>query len=100
MVWNDHTRVDPSFRATETSGGKRTPLSVAISRDEGNTWINTQNLVDDPEGWYCYTAIHFSGPRVLLAFNAGGHGLPRLSRTSLALFHVKQLYRQNNAIGK
>ena len=100
IVWNDHTRVDPSFRATETSGGKRTPLSVAISRDEGNTWINTQNLLDDPEGWYCYTAIHFSGPRVLLAFNAGGHGLPRLSRTSLALFHVKQLYRQNNAIGK
>jgi Neuraminidase (sialidase) len=93
MVWNDHSGVDESFRANASRGGKRTPLTVAISRDEGRTWIGKRNLLDDPEGWYCYTAIHFDGPRVLLAFVAGGNGLPHLSRTSMAVFDVKQLYR-------
>lgn len=93
MVWNDHSAVDESFKASSTTGGKRTPLTVAVSRDEGRTWINKSNLLDDPQGWYCYTAIHFAGPNVILAFVAGGEGLPRLSRTSLAVFDVKQLYR-------
>jgi hypothetical protein len=93
MVWNDHSEVDESLRANASRGGKRTPLTVAISRDEGRTWIRKRNLLDDPEGWYCYTAIHFDGPRVLLAFVAGGSGLPPLSRTSMAVFDVKRLYR-------
>lgn len=93
MVWNDHADVDETFRASRTSGGKRTPLTVAISRDEGRTWIHKRNLLDDPDGWYCYTAIHFHGPRVLLAFVAGGGGLPHLSRTSMAVFDVNQLCR-------
>lgn len=93
MAWNDHSSVDPALRSSETSGGKRTPMTVAVSRDNGKTWIHSYNLLDDPEGWYCYTAMHFDGPRVLLGFNAGGHGLPRLSRTSIAVFDLKQLYR-------
>ncbi len=93
MAWNDHSAVDAALRSSETSGGKRTPFTVAVSRDEGQTWIRAHNLLDDPEGWYCYTAMHFDGPRVLLGFNAGGHGLPRLSRTSIAWFNVKDLYR-------
>jgi hypothetical protein len=92
LVWNDHAHVDPSWRASETSGGKRTPLTVAISRDEGKSWVNPQNVLDAPDGWYCYTAVYFDGPRVLLGFNDGGQGLPHLSRTSIAWFDVKQLY--------
>ena len=61
MAWNDHSEIDQSMRASETSGGKRTPLTVAISRDDGKTWIRAHNLLDDPEGWYCYTAIDFAG---------------------------------------
>jgi hypothetical protein len=91
MVWNDHSDVPQSLRATASSGGKRTPLTIAISRDEGKTWVSRQNLLDDPEGWYCYTAIHFAGPRVLLAFANGGHGLPNLSRTSIAWFNLTDL---------
>ena len=94
MVWNDHSEVNPDFRSSATTGGKRTPLTVAISRDEGKTWIHARDVLNDPEGWYCYTAITFAGSRVLLAFAAGGHGLPHLSRTSLAWFDVKQLYRK------
>ena len=87
MVWNDHAGIDPALR------DKRTPLTVAISRDEGKTWIHKHNLLDDPDGWYCYTAIHFDGGHVLLGFNAGGQGLANLSRTSIARFDVKSLYR-------
>jgi hypothetical protein len=76
-----------------SSGGRRMPLTVAVSRDEGRTWIHRHNILSDPAGWYCYTAIHFAGSRVLLAFVAGGSGLSALSRTSMAWFDVKQLYR-------
>jgi photosystem II stability/assembly factor-like uncharacterized protein len=93
MVWNDHSAVDESFRASESHSGRRTPLTLAISRDEGRTWFRKRNLLDSPNGWYCYTAIHFDKKRVILAFVDGGNGLPHLSRTSIAVFNVKQLYR-------
>ena len=93
MAWNDHSGVDPSLRSDEKNGGKRTPFTVAISRNDGRTWTHAHNILDDPDGWYCYTAMHFDGPRVLLGFNAGGHGLARLSRTSIAWFNLKDLYK-------
>lgn len=49
VVWNDNG-VDQ----------KRTPLNVAISKDEGKTWINNKIFENDPKGSYCYTAIHFT----------------------------------------
>jgi sialidase-1 len=87
-VWNDHSKVSAEIR-----NRKRTPFTVAISRDEGKTWEKAKNLADDPEGWYCYTAIEFVGDRVLLAYNAGGSGLPRLSRTVITYFDVDWLYQ-------
>lgn len=47
---------------------KRTPLSIAISRDEGATWERTKDLENDPTGSFCYTAIHFTGKNVLFGF--------------------------------
>jgi sialidase-1 len=92
-VWNDHSSVPAEFKSTEESGGKRTPLTVAISKDDGNTWINARNLLDDPGGWYCYTAIHFVHNHVLLAFASAGPGMPRLSKMDLARFPVRALYK-------
>lgn len=91
MVWNDHSSVEASFKSSPQTGGLRTPLTVALSRDEGRTWIAKHNLLDDPQGWYCYTAIHFAGSRVLLAFASGGSGWAKLSRTSMAWFNWEQL---------
>ncbi|TFG70121.1 MAG: exo-alpha-sialidase [Anaerolineales bacterium] len=65
MVWNNHRDIGSNLQ------GKRTPLSVAISRDEGKTWENEKVLESNPYGWYCYTAIHFSGDFVFLAYCAG-----------------------------
>ncbi len=60
MVWNNNG-----------SNQKRTPLNIAISKDEGKTWELTKTIEDDPDGWFCYTSIYFSGEDVLLAYSAG-----------------------------
>lgn len=97
-VWNDHSNVPASYLAVDGSGdgstgGLRTPLTAAVSRDEGKTWEFKQNLHDDPEGWYCYTAMAFVGDDVLLGYVAGGEqGLARLSRTRLARIPWQALY--------
>jgi len=57
VIWNDNG-VDQ----------KRTPLNIAISRDDGKTWIKNKTLETDPEGSYCYTAIHFTGKDVLAGY--------------------------------
>jgi hypothetical protein len=87
MVWNDHEGVDDAHR------GKRTPFRVAISKDEGATWINKKTLDEDPEGWYCYTAIEFVKGRVLLAHCAGDAKVGRLNRTRFTSFDVDWLYK-------
>jgi hypothetical protein len=87
LVWNDHSDVD------ETRRGKRTPFRVAISRDEGRTWEKAKTLDDDPEGWFCYTAIEFVGGRVLLAHCAGDAKVGRLNRTRMTSFDISWLYR-------
>ncbi len=87
-VWNDHSNVSPEIR-----NKKRTPLNAAISKDDGRTWEKSKLLIGDPEGWYCYTAIEFVDDRVLLGYNAGGAGLPRLSRTVITYFDVDWLYQ-------
>lgn len=87
LVWNDHSKVDEARR------GKRTPFNVAISRDEGKTWEKVQTLEDDPDGWYCYTAIVFVGDRVLLGHCAGDSKVGRLNRTQITSFDLDWLYR-------
>src|SRR5699024_517994 len=48
LVWNNNDGSDSDLE------GKRTPLTAAVSSDEGKTWKHIQNIEDDPEGWYCY----------------------------------------------
>jgi hypothetical protein len=87
MAWNDHSNIDETLRQ------KRTPFNVAISRDEGQTWVNVKTLESDPEGWYCYTAVEFWKDRVLLGHCAGGKDVGRLNRTQITTFDTAWLYR-------
>jgi photosystem II stability/assembly factor-like uncharacterized protein len=89
MVWNDHSAIDPKL------AGKRTPLTIAISRDEGRTWDKRKTLYDHPEGWYCYTAVAFAGDRVLLGHCAGrqAKGSSGLATTVVTALEVDWLYR-------
>lgn len=81
LVWNNNGGDDPAIK------GKRTPLTVAISKDEGKTWQNIKNVENDPDGWYCYIAIHFVGKDVLLGHCAGN----RPKGTGLAVTQITKL---------
>ncbi|HBE41284.1 MAG TPA: sialidase [Bacteroidales bacterium] len=59
----------------------RTPLNVAISKDEAKTWENIKTIENDPDGIYCYMAIHFTDDHVLLSYT--GHGEETINRLSL-----------------
>ena len=88
MVWNNHQNVRPEY------AGKRSPLSVAISRDEGGTWEHVKTLEDDPGGHYCYTAIEFVGDHVLLAYCAGQRQTGGLRLTQITRFGLDWLYQR------
>ncbi|MBI5834424.1 MAG: exo-alpha-sialidase [Armatimonadetes bacterium] len=73
-VWNDHSGRFPFPK------GKRTPLVSALSDDGGKTWSRQKPIEDDPDGWYCYTALHFVGDHLLLAYCAGDSKVGGLNR--------------------
>ena len=54
-----------------------TPLTSAISRDEGETWGGARDIEVDPGGRFCYTAIQAMDDGTLLlaycAYDALGH---------------------------
>jgi sialidase-1 len=58
MVWNDNG-----------ASQKRTPLNIAISKDEGKTWINNKILENRPDGVFCYPAVHFVDNALLLNYS-------------------------------
>ena len=70
LVWNDHGRF-PEMRThgPSWSSGQRSPLSVAISKDEGKTW-KSKVLEGNPDGWYCYTAALEVDDHLILAYCA------------------------------
>ncbi len=87
-VWNDHSGFHP-FPA-----GKRTPLCIAASADEGKSWASSRIIERNPNGWYCYTAMMFMDDQIVLAYCAGDTkvgGLNRLKVTSLSRSWLEQL---------
>jgi sialidase-1 len=89
IVWNDHAGIDSKLK------DKRTPLTVAISSDEGETWTLRKTLYAEPDGWYCYTAIAFTGDRVLLGHCSGTRSGKSngLETTVITAFDIDWLYR-------
>lgn len=62
LVWNN------TFTAGAGHGGKRTPLTAALSSDEGATWHHVRNLESDPQRTYAYTSLLFVGPRAVMSY--------------------------------
>jgi len=73
-VWNDHSGIH------RYPAGRRTPLCLAVSKDEGKTWSRSRILEGNPDGWYCYTAITFVKNRAILAYCAGDKEIGGLNR--------------------
>jgi len=83
MVWNNNGGDDSSLK------GKWTPLTVAISRDEGKTWNKIKNIEVDPDRWYGYIAIYFTKNEVLLGYCTGNS--PKGPGLELAVAQVIKL---------
>ena len=87
LVWNDHNKIPKEL------AGKRTPLHVAVSQDEGKTWRHIKTLADNPHGWYCYTAIQFVDDHVLLGHCAGDRRKNNgLAESQITRFGLDWLY--------
>ncbi len=72
-VWNDHeNQPELAKLGPDWSHGLRTPLTLAISKDEGKTWINRRVLEGNPKGWYCYIAVRELDGNLLLGYCAMG----------------------------
>lgn len=91
MVWNNHAGIAEDLK------GKRTPLTFAVSRDEGATWSKSVNIETDPEGWYCYSAMDFlpgtdgGAGTLLLAYCAGDKTVGHLSRTRIVRASLREI---------
>ncbi|MCO5241635.1 MAG: glycoside hydrolase [Chitinophagaceae bacterium] len=80
MVWNN------------TVNEKRTPLNIAVSKDEGKTWAYIKTLEDNPDRGYCYIAIHFIEKNVLLSYCAGSLSKGRLNQTDIKRLSLDWIY--------
>lgn len=82
LVWNNNDGSNPEIK------DKRTPLTVAVSKDEGKTWNHIKNVKADPDGWYCYIAVHFTGDNhILMSYCAGS----RSQGTGLSVTDISRL---------
>lgn len=88
-VWNDHSgwHVFPP--------GKRTPLCLATSRNDGVSWGPSRVLEGDPLGWYCYTSMTFFKDRLILSYCAGDSKVGGLNRLKIIAIQRAWLYPES-----
>jgi len=87
LIWNN------TFTEGAGHGGKRTPLTAAVSSDEGKTWKNIRNLETRTDQTYAYTSIAFVKDRVLLSYWVQDVGT-RFYSTRYRSLPVKWFYQQ------
>lgn len=85
LIWNN------TFQPGTGHGGKRTPLTLAISTDEGRTWTNVKNLETSSDHTFAYTSILFHKDRALLGYYVSDDKTGRISSRFRSL-PVRQFY--------
>jgi len=81
LVWNDHSG------RHAYAPGRRTPLCVAYSTDDGRTWKNSKILEGYPDGWYCYISLTFVDEHAVLSYCAGDSKVGGLNRLKVVAAH-------------
>lgn len=92
-VWNDH-RARWRMPKFKRSSWGRTPLVLAVSRNEGKTWERHQILERDPSRGFCYTAIYGLPDAILLAYCCGGRKSEVLQDLCIRRIGLDGLYRR------
>ncbi len=87
LIWN-HT-----YEAGAGHGGKRTPLTAAVSTDEGRTWSLERTLEKRDNETYAYTSVTFDRGRALISYYVGDDKTGRISSRFVSL-PVSWFYEQ------
>ena len=74
LIWNNA----PYDHAYDHSG-KRTPLTAAVSSDEGKTWTHKRDLETSAAHTYAYTSLTFVRGRAVLTYYVGDEATGRIS---------------------
>jgi len=62
LIWNN------TYKQGTGHGGRRTPLTAAISTDEGKTWKNVRNLETRSDRTYAYTSLTFIKDHAVMSY--------------------------------
>jgi sialidase-1 len=73
LIWND------VFSPGAGHGGKRTPLTAAVSTDEGRTWSFRRDLETGDRNTFAYTSVAFHRGRALLTYYVRDEASGRIS---------------------
>lgn len=94
LVWNDHSDHPEYMKAgPDWLIGMRTPLTLAISRDEGRTWTDRKNLETDPDGFYCYFGVVEVRDGILISY----YNVPYLTGSCVKKVPYAWLYGKEQA---
>lgn len=85
LVWNN------TFQVGAGHGGRRTPLTAAVSSDEGKSWRHVRDVEGRANRTYAYTSVLFVKDRVLLTYYVADPEGERLSSRFRSL-PVRWLY--------
>lgn len=66
LIWNN------TYTEGAGHGGRRTPLTAAISHDEGQSWQVVKNLETNPERTFSYTSLTFVRHRAVMSYWESG----------------------------
>jgi sialidase-1 len=73
LIYND------TFVPGAGHGGKRTPLTAAVSTDDGKTWQHRRNLETDADSTYAYTSLTFDRGRAVMSYYVGDDATGRIT---------------------
>lgn len=83
VIWNN---------VASSSNWPRTPLTAAISRDEGATWTQFRDIDNRPGRDAAYPSVTFVGNEALVAYYSRSREWKRDSEITLRIFTIDQFY--------
>ena len=83
LLWNN---------VESRSNWPRTPLTAAVSRDEGDTWEHVQDVDARADHDAAYPSVHFQGDEAVVCYYTRPTAWARDSEIMLKIFQIEQFY--------